>query len=197
MSDSETLSVYAAKAQDYANLTESVNSKDPCLRAFIQAIPKGGDVLDLGCGPGASAAAMAQSGLKVTAYDPVPEMIVLAGKHAGVNAQLAGFTDVNGIDIFDGIWANFSLLHAVRRDMPDHLARIATALRPGGRFHIAVKTGAGSQRDNIGRYYSYYEEDELNTLLTNAGLTVIERREGLGKGLAGDVSPWIALAAHA
>ncbi|ABG30994.1 class I SAM-dependent methyltransferase [Roseobacter denitrificans] len=197
MSDAETLSVYAAKADDYANLTDEAAARDPSLVAFIAAMPKRGRVLDLGCGPGGSAAAMARAGLVVDAFDPVPEMVALAGRHAGVSARKAGFEDVTQVDHYDGIWANFSLLHAPRDDMPKHLARIATALKPGGRFHIGVKTGTGSKRDTLGRRYTYYSESELVDLLAAAGLTVFDRREGCDTGLDGVDAHWIVLAAHA
>ncbi len=197
MSDSETLKVYAYKAAEYADMTDASNAVDPILHAFIAAVGAGGRVLDLGCGPGASAAQMARAGLEVDAYDAVPQMVAMAAKHAGVNARQAGFHDVQGTAVYDGIWANFSLLHASRSEMPDHLARIARALKKGGVFHIAVKTGTGSQRDALGRLYTYYTEGELDALLQAAGLTVTDRQTGEGKGLAGDSAQWIALTARA
>ena len=197
MSDPETLGVYAAKAQEYADLTDNFNATDPRLAAFIQAMPEGGHVLDLGCGPGTSAAALARAGLTVTACDPVAEMVALASRHEGVTARMAGVDDLTGTDLYDGIWANFSLLHAPRAEMPQHLARIAAALKPGGRFHIGVKTGTGSARDTLGRFYTYYTEEELAGLLKDAGLTVFDRAEGTDPGLSGVPEHWICLAAHA
>lgn len=197
MSDTETLRIYADRAAEYAALTDSDNAKDPRLTSFINTMPKGARVLDLGCGPGASAAQMAKAGLKVVAYDAVPEMVALASQHDGVTAQCASFEDVSGCDIYDGIWANFSLLHAPRKDLPKHLSRIATALKANGHFHIAVKTGTGSQRDSLGRYYTYYTEAELTGLLKAAGLTVTDRSEGRGKGLSSEIAPYLVLTAHA
>ena len=197
MSDTETLRVYAEKAFDYAALTDDINTADPGLKAFISAMPEGGHVLDLGCGPGAAAAQMAKAGLSVEAFDPVPQMVNLASQRSGVSARQAGFEDVSGSAVYDGIWANFSLLHARRADLPKHVERIVEALKPGGRFHIAVKTGIGEERDSLGRFYTYYTEQELTGLLGNAGLQVIDRREGCDRGLSGKVEPWIALVAHA
>jgi hypothetical protein len=68
-------------------------------------------------------------------------------------------------------------------------------LKTGGRFHIALKTGSGSGRDDLGRFYTYYEESELAGLLEAAGLEVVDSREGRGRGLSGSVDHWIALAA--
>ena len=197
MSDPETLAVYARRAQDYARLTDGANTADPCLKAFIAALPPGSHALDLGCGPGAAAAQMAQAGLVVDAYDPVPEMVGMAKVHAGVTAHLATFHDLHARDHYDGIWANFSLLHAPRDELPDILDRIVKALKPGGRFHIAVKTGTGARRDTLGRLYTYFTESELIDLLTTAGLQITDKHEGCDAGLSGEEAPWIALAAHA
>lgn len=196
MSDDETLKVYGDKAREYADMVDATTTTDPLLDAFIADIPEGGTVLDLGCGPGASAAEMARAGLKVTAYDPVPQMVALAAQHDGVTARQATFDDVRGIDIYDGVWANFSLLHAPREDMARHLGHIAQALKAGGRFHIALKTGTGSQRDGLGRLYTYYTDTELSGLLEDVGFKILDRATGSAKGLDGVEASWIALAAH-
>ncbi|MDV4146216.1 class I SAM-dependent methyltransferase [Shimia sp. FJ5] len=196
MSDRETLAVYDAQAADYAALTES-EARDKQLAAFIADMPQAGHVLDLGCGPGHSAAEMARHGLNVTATDASAEMVSLAAAHPGVTAHQATFDEIAGHALYDGIWANFSLLHAPRDAMPRHLAAIVRALKPGGRFHIGVKTGTGSRRDALGRLYTYYTEDELTALLADAGLSVFATNRGTSKGLDGAMAGWITLAARA
>lgn len=197
VSDPETLKVYAEKADDYAELAGKELEKDPLLAAFIAAVPEGGHVLDLGCGPGNAAHVMADGGLQVTATDAVPEMVAMADAHPGVTAHVATFDDIEGTDLYDGIWANFCLLHAARADMPRHLATMNKALKPDGVFHIALKSGEGQKRDKIGRLYTYYTDAELTGLLEDAGFTVTDHAAGRGKGLDGATSDWIALRARA
>lgn len=194
MSDPETLGVYAAQATKYASVTQGL-ARDPTLAGFIRAVIPGGEVLDLGCGPGIAAEQMALAGLKVTATDPVPEMVALAALKHGVTTKCASFDDVSETDAYDGVWANFSLLHAPRQDIPRHLSNIARALRKGGIFHIAVKLGAGEKRDKIGRLYTYFSESELVDLLEDAGMTIAHRTKGRDKGLDGTMADWICLRA--
>ena len=71
--------------------------------------------------------------------------------------------------------------------------RIAKALKEDGVFHIGLKTGKGERRDGIGRFYSYYETDELRQLLANAGFSIISERTGEDPGLDGTVAPWVVM----
>jgi len=193
--DSETLNVYAQRADEYSAMVHN-EDKNPQLTAFIGGLQGGAHVLDLGCGPGNSGAAMARAGLTVDATDAVPEMVALAAAQPGVTARLARFDEISGDNIYDGIWANFSLLHAPKADMPAHLARLRHALKPGGLFHIGMKTGIAEHRDSLGRLYSYYTEHELTELLKNAGFTPFSSTTGAEKGLDGKLAPWVCIAAH-
>jgi SAM-dependent methyltransferase len=193
--DRETLRVYDASAADYAAMVKQYED-DPALTAFIGGLAKGAHVLDLGCGPGWAAARMATEGLAVDATDASAEMVALAARHPGITARQASFDDIAGTDIYDGIWANFSLLHAARADLPGHLAALRAALKPGGLFHIGMKTGTGTHRDKLGRRYTYVTEDELDALLRDAGFTPFSCRTGADKGLDGELAPWVTMAAH-
>ena len=192
MSDKETLKIYDAKAQEYANLT-SKDVESPDLAAFINALPAKAHVLDLGCGPGQFSARMAQLGLTVEATDASAEMVKLANAHGGVSARQETFDALDAVDRFDGIYANFSLLHAKREAVPTHITQIARALKQGGVFHIGMKTGTGESRDGIGRRYSYFTEDELEEIITANGLKIIHRNHGADVGLSGEIADWVVL----
>jgi SAM-dependent methyltransferase len=196
MTDTETLKIYDEKAAEYAKLIASDPEENRYLKEFIARLPSGSRVLDLGCGPGTAAAKMADAGLRVDAVDGSAAMVDMAGRHTGVTAWQATFDDITGIDIYDGIWANFCLLHASKEDMPHHLDALCTGLKSGGQFHIAMKLGTGRKRDAIGRLYSYYSESELAALLVAAGLTMIETGYGRTTGLDGTEADWIVVAAH-
>jgi SAM-dependent methyltransferase len=196
LSDPETIRVYDARAAEYAAVNVKESPSEPILRDFIQACPPGGHVLDLGCGPGASAAVMAQAGLTVDASDASGEMVALATGHPGVNAFQALFSDISGHDVYDGIWASFCLLHAPRADFPNHLAALHKALKPGCAFYIGMKLGTGEARDSIGRLYTYYTTEELDGYLTQAGFSDFHHLYGTSKGLDGEMADYVAILAH-
>ncbi|MCT4559160.1 MAG: class I SAM-dependent methyltransferase [Pelagimonas sp.] len=196
MSDKRTIEVYDQRAAEYGQVTAS---KGPgrILTDFIAALPTGGRVLDLGCGPGLSAGHMAVAGLAVEGWDASDKMVALAAAQVGVTVRQARFEDLTAQATYDGIWANFSLLHAPRDAMPSHLRAIHRALKPGGLFHIALKSGTGDRRDRIGRNYTYYTQTELSTLLHAAGFTLGPFETGEDMGLDGTLAPWISVTAQA
>ncbi|MBS8226230.1 class I SAM-dependent methyltransferase [Vannielia litorea] len=196
MNPEDTLAVYDARVEDYVAMSAAVKERKD-LEAFLSHLPPGARVLDLGCGPGASAAVMAEQGFEVEALDGSSEMVARAEAIPGVTARQARFEDVDGRAVYDGIWANFSLLHAPRAEFPGHLARLHTALKPDGWLHLGMKLGEGEGPDSIGRFYCYYGEAELDGLLAAAGFVPRARRVSRGKGLSGQVDDFICILAQA
>ena len=193
--DEETIAVYDAKVKDYSKAFAAAES-DASLERFTAQLPKGAKVLDWGCGPGTHAAAMHARGFDVTATDASTAMVNQARSHPGVTVHQATFSQLQDNDTYDGIWANFSLLHEPRSKMVENLGRIARALKAGGVLHIGLKTGTGEARDHLGRFYTFYTSEELRGLLTGAGFEVFNEVTGRDAGLAGTVDPWVEMLAR-
>ena len=185
--DDETIALYDARAAEYA---DTVSEPEPPARllAFIESLPARGRVLDLGCGPGNAAATMAAAGLEIDAVDASAGMVAVARARHGIAARQGSFADLD--PPYHGVWANFSLLHAPRAEMPGHLARLHAALAPGGLLHIGLKTGTGARRDTLGRLYIYYTEAEIDALLAGAGFDIISRETGEDTGFDGMPAAW-------
>ena len=196
MTDPETRDFYDRAAEDYAQRFAKVGKPDSDLQAFMGLLPAGGHVLDLGCGPGRSAKHMMEAGFRVDAADGSQGMVETARK-LGVDAQLMTFDALNASGRYDGVFANFSLLHAPRKDIPAHLTRIHTALRQGGALHLGMKLGTGEARDKLGRFYTYVAQEELESWLTDLGFTLLGQRVFESRGMAGDMEPAIVMRAHA
>lgn len=197
MSDARTLAVYNSQTDAYEAMMAAEAASDRVLRSFIDTVPPGGRVLDLGCGPGTHARVMAEAGLAVEAIDASRAMAARANRIPGVAARLGRFEDVAGEARYDGVWASFSLLHAPRRALPVHLARIARALRSGAPLFVGMKTGQGEGRDRLGRFYVFYTPSELEARLCEAGLAPCEAWTGMGRGLDGTESEWVVMRADA
>lgn len=192
MPDAKTIAFYDNAAERYAKLTQT-GTPDARLIAFMDLLPDGGSVLDLGCGPARASAHMRRAGFHPDPVDASQGMIDLANKAHNIGARLLTFDQVDMVAAYDGIWANFSLLHAPRADLPRIFNALATALRPNGVIHVALKTGTGEARDDIDRLYTYLTVDELHGLLRDAGFDILATHEGSEVGCAGTNDPFVAV----
>ena len=190
MTDLRTIAAYDEKAVEYEERF-TTEKENPYLAAFIAEVAPGAHVLDLGCGPGHAAQRMSEAGLIVTGTDASREMIARAQSRGFGTFSVATFNDLVEIAAYDGVWANFSLLHAPREDLPRHLAAIRASLRVDGVLHIGMKTGSGMARDSLDRQYTYYQEDELSDRIHEAGFKILKSDTGATVGLDGTLAPWV------
>ncbi|MEZ5913668.1 MAG: class I SAM-dependent methyltransferase [Paracoccaceae bacterium] len=193
--DARTVAAYDARAGDYA-ARFAADRPGRHLAAFMALLPAAADVLDLGCGPGDASAFLAAAGHRPDPVDASSAMVQLARERHGLPARLATFDDIAAEATYDGVWANFSLLHAPREAFPRHLAALFRALRPAGLLHLGLKTGTGEGRDRLERFYTYVTVPEITGLLGNAGFAVIATEEGRETGLAGTDDPFVILRAR-
>ena len=194
MVDARTIAFYDGAADRYDNLTKT-GRPDSHLQAFMAMLPEGGRVLDLGCGPARASVHMRAAGFVPDPVDASQGMVQLANEAHGIGARLLTFDEIDMVSVYDGVWANFSLLHAPKDRLPDHVAAIARALKPGGAFHIGMKTGMGEARDAIDRFYAYVTVAELRDLLEAAGFCVLAVEEGEDKGCAGTLDAFVIMRA--
>jgi SAM-dependent methyltransferase len=110
---------------------------------------RGARVLDVGCGPGRHALALARRGMEVVGVDRSPEFVALARDAAAVEALTATFVQLDVRDLaYDGDFdaaiclcqGGFGLLGG--RDELDVFGRIARALVPGGRLALTACSAA-------------------------------------------------------
>lgn len=195
MVDRRTIDVYDDRAADYAQMLNK-QAPDAQLVAFMRLLPIGGRVLDLGCGPATSSAHLRDGGFHPDPVDASAGMVMLANETYDINARVMTFDELDTVAAYDGVWANFSLLHAPRAELPRHLTAIAHSLRPGGAFSIGMKTGTQEARDRIGRMYTYVTRAELSALLADTGFTVLEVDEGEDIGLSGELAAWVVIRAR-
>jgi SAM-dependent methyltransferase len=105
--------------------------------------PRPGEVvLDLGCGTGELAAAIAATGAHVLAVDSDPAMVAAAWRRLGEDRVVLADGHVFTLaEPVDAVFSN-AALHWMPRPA-EVIARVRAALRPGGRF-VAELGGAGN-----------------------------------------------------
>ena len=87
---------------------------------------------------------------------------------------------------YDAVWANASLLHVARGDLPVVLARLAAATRPGGLLRASFKEGDGEGWSTHGsieapRMFVYWRRPALEGAVAAAGWQVLQTIETDGQ----------------
>jgi len=193
---------FGAVAAAYA--ASGVHSSGPDLRALVEAAALTGTerVLDMGCGAGHTALAVAPLAARVAAVDLTPQMIgvaeALAAERGATNVtfRLADVTALPFEDAsFDVVTCRFSAHHYA--DPARAVREAARVLRPGGRF-LLVDTIAPEdpaldtfyQAAELLRDISHvrnWRGSEWSAMLAAAGGLV-----GLGLGYVGvEVLDWL------
>lgn len=167
-----TLEYYQHHADDFFNSTVNVDMGS-LYTPFLEYVPQGGQILDAGCGSGRDSKAFLQQGYQVEAFDATAEMAKLASQHTGLSVKQMTFSDVDTVNRYDGIWCCASLLHVSAAELPDAMAKLARALKPGGIWYVSFKYG-DVERVKDDRHFTDLNEQGLNALLAGlAGITLV------------------------
>jgi SAM-dependent methyltransferase len=152
--DRETLDFYERRGREWAAaLPHAVQS--PELDSFLDLLPPGARILELGCGDGRDAERMIARGFDACPSDGSPHMARLASERLGRDVPVLRFAELDEIEAFDAVWCQATLLHLPEAELPAIIARIHRALCPGGLHWASFKGGQGGARDPHGRFFSY------------------------------------------
>lgn len=134
---------YNENAKDFIERT--FNSDMSFLyKEFLQYIPKGGTLLDIGCGSGRDAKWFLEQGFNVYAHDASEKMVEHGKNILGERIKLCTFEEFKPeifgkLLKFDGLWANACLLHVPENQLPKVITDYTRWLQPGGCFYMSFK----------------------------------------------------------
>jgi superfamily II DNA or RNA helicase/SAM-dependent methyltransferase len=135
---------------------------------FLSTIPRGGLLMDAGCGSGRDTKEFLSRGYRVVAFDASPEIANLAAQHTNHPVSVRTFLEINEEASYDGIWACASLLHVPEADLSDAFFRLWRALKPDGVMYVSFKLGNG-ERDDGNRHFTDANEPRLRSWLQGLG----------------------------
>ena len=115
-------------------------------------------ILDLGCGPGRDLAAFRVLGHEPIGLEGSPALAAMAREHSGCEVWEQDFLALNLPDeAFDGIFANASLFHVPRQELPRVLGELNATLKPDGVLFTSNPRGDNEEGWNRGRYGAYHD----------------------------------------
>ena len=169
-----TLDFYNNNSKSYIESTLSVDMSH-LYKDFLKHIPKGGHILDLGCGSGRDSLEFIKQGYNVTAVDGSKELSIAASKLIEQEVICSKFEELQLTEKFHGIWACASLLHVNRKDILDVIKNTSSNLKDNGVFYMSFKYGEKEYIDEKGRYFNCYTEETFNELISKVeGLDIMK-----------------------
>ncbi|MGB6839101.1 MAG: class I SAM-dependent methyltransferase [Microgenomates group bacterium] len=184
----DTIDWYDSSSEKYAENIESIPSIS-LIDKFVEVVSKGETVLDAGCAAGRDCRLLKDRGLKPVGLDLSKGLLEVARKkHPDIKFQYGNMLELpfeNGS--FGGVWAHASLLHFEKtKDVASALSEFNRVLKRDGVLHILVKEQKVPEKTSVvsdkvsghKRFFQWFTRKEIETLLKNAGFSIIEIQDG-------------------
>ncbi|THI85022.1 MAG: methyltransferase domain-containing protein [Nitrospira sp. CG24A] len=177
----QTIDAYERSAKEcIARWDKRRHRRPPLLVEWLQYLPAGASLLDLGCGGGQDAGNLARRGYRIVGVDRTSALLS-AGRRRYRSLPLV-CADLRDLPFqamsFDGLWAAASLMHLPKSEARQILADLYRLIRPGGLLAATVTYGTKSRLVTDGwvpgRYFARWRKDELARAVRRAGWTILE-----------------------
>ncbi|MEU1041871.1 class I SAM-dependent methyltransferase [Streptomyces sp. NPDC005551] len=185
---SATREAYDAAATTYAQLFRDTLRDSPLDRAvlavFAEAVRTsgGGQVADLGCGPGHVTAHLDELGLTAFGVDASPVMIELARQaYPGLRFDVGSMAALGIADgTLGGVLSRWSIIHTPPHELPAVLAEFHRVLGPDG--HLLICFSASDDPSHATQVFDHavapayrWSPDHLAGMLRSSGLAEVAR----------------------
>lgn len=177
MTDPRTINYYEKNAETFYAQTVNVDMSSLHER-FLAYVPRGGHILDAGCGSGRDAKAFLERGFKVTAFDASASLVSKASALLGQEVRCCHFNEITETGKFDGVWACASLLHIRQSELLQAMTSLVRSLKEGGALYASFKKGTGEKTDANGRHFTHMTLESIQQLIGFSGeLALVEAWE--------------------
>lgn len=160
----DSIDYYNKNASLYFENTVNSNTDDN-REKFMDTLPEGGAILDLGCGSGRDSFEFLERGYDVTAIDGAEELCELASIHIGQDVLCMKFEELDFDEVFDGIWASASLIHILPDEFRNIFGMVLKALKPQGILYMSFGHGDFAGYRN-GRYFQDFKTKVMKEFLS-------------------------------
>jgi len=187
-----TLEHYNNRAEDFWKGTRDhdVSQNIATLLEHIEGQPPF-TILDFGCGPGRDLKTFAGLGHVPIGLEGSARFVAMA-REQGFEVWQQDFLKLDlPAHRFDGVFANASLFHVPRQELPRILLELRTTLKPGGVLFSSNPHGQNEEGWNRGRYGVYHDLDTWRGFLLGAGFSELSHYYRPA-GLPREQQPWLA-----
>ncbi len=187
-----TLAHYNERAEDFRAGTWNHDVRqniDALLRHIRGELPF--RILDFGCGPGRDLVALRALGHEPVGLEGSPAFAAMA-REQGFEVWEQDFLALAlPAASFDGIFANASLFHVPRSELPRVLRELHATLKPGGVLFSSNPRGNNEEGWSGGRYGAWHDLAAWRAYLEAAGFAELEHYYR-PPGMPLEQQPWLA-----
>ncbi|WP_105972332.1 class I SAM-dependent methyltransferase [Streptomyces geranii] len=203
---------YDAIAEDYSAHFRSVGAGRPLERAVMAAFAEfvrssaggGGQVADLGCGPGRVTAYLDSLGLSVFGLDLSASMLAVARReNPGLRFEQGSMLELDLADgSLGGVVAWYSTIHTPDERLPALFGEFLRVLAPGGYLLLGFQVGDEPRHLDqpfghpVSMDFLRRRPDPIAGLLTDAGFTLVSQTVREADEEVGESSPQAFLMAR-
>jgi SAM-dependent methyltransferase len=190
-----TLADYEQRADDFwaGTREHDVSQNVKALLSAIEGTPPFA-ILDFGCGPGRDLRTFATRGHEAIGLEGSARFVEMARNCSGCGVWQQDFLKLDlPPSRFDGIFANASLFHVPRQELPRVLRELAATLKPRGVLFSSNPRGRDDEGWNGARYGAFHSIEAWRSYMTAAGFSEIGHYYR-PPGLPREQQPWLASA---
>jgi SAM-dependent methyltransferase len=144
-------------------------------QAFLDAISSTGPskILDLGCGPGRDLKYFKSLNHTPIGLDGCESFCEMARSYSECEVLLQDFIDLKlENNYFDGIFANASLFHVPKTELPQVIGKLRKSLKSAGILFSSNPRGNSEGFSGM-RYGNYMELEEYKIIIEDCGFTLL------------------------
>jgi SAM-dependent methyltransferase len=171
-----TIEDYDRRAEDFWLRTRDhdVSQNIDALLRWINPA-SGARILDLGCGPGRDLKTFRERGHEAVGLDGCPSFVEMARAFSGAQVWRQDFLALDlPRDAFDGVFANATLFHVPRSELPRVLREIRASLREGGVLFASIPRGGDEEGWSGSRYGVWHTAENWRRFGEEAGFVELE-----------------------
>lgn len=188
-----TLQHYEQSAQGFREGTwdhDVSQNIDALLRHIV--VQKPARILDFGCGPGRDLCEFVRRGHLPTGLDGSRAFIDMAIEASGCEVWHQDFLSLDLPSAqFDGVFANASLFHVPRSELPRTLSQLRATLKSDGVLFSSNPRGNNQEGWRDQRFGAYHDLEAWREFVTAAGFVELEHYYRPA-GLPREQQPWLA-----
>jgi SAM-dependent methyltransferase len=183
LTETEVFQITAATLAEYEQEAESFwrHTKEHDVSQNIAALLRHIEgthrfaILDFGCGPGRDLKTFTELGYEAIGVEGARRFVEMARAYSGCEVWQQDFLRLAlPLARFDGVFANASLFHVPRQELPRVLHELRRCLRPRGVLFASNPRGQNEEGWMGGRYGVWYEYAVWRALLTRGGFRELE-----------------------